>query len=352
KAAHCDRSAQFALVAAREALDDAGLPDAAALAAGGARVAVVVGVGLGGLTSILEQNRRMESGGFGRVSPRAIPLMLPNHPAAEVGLMVGATSGVHTPVSACASGAEALAQALDLVREGRADVVVAGGAEAGLHPLIFAGFARLRALSRRCDDPDRASRPFDAERDGFVLGEGAGMVVVESARHAAARGARAHCRLTGAGITNDSHHIAQPAPGGAGCAAAVAAALDDADLLPEDVRHVNAHATSTPVGDLSEAQALRTAFGKVLDDVSVSATKAALGHTLGAAGAIEAVTTVLALRDRTAPPTRSLERVDPAIELNVVGRTPEPLPSGPLAALSTSMGFGGHNVALAFTTLP
>ncbi|MEU4659403.1 beta-ketoacyl-[acyl-carrier-protein] synthase family protein [Streptomyces sp. NPDC023723] len=350
KAAHCDRSAQFALVAAREALRDAGLPDGKALAGSGSRVVVVVGVGLGGFLSILDQNRRLETGGPDRVSPRAIPVMLPNHAAAEVGLMVGATCGVHTPVSACASGAEALAQALALIREDRADVVIAGGAEAGLHPLIFAGFARLRALSRRCDDPERASRPFDADRDGFVMGEGAGILVVESAGHAAARGARVHCRLTGAGITNDSHHVAQPAPGGTGCAAAVTAALGDAGLFPEEVRHVNAHATSTPVGDLSEAQALHTAFGKVLDDVTVSATKAALGHTLGAAGAIEAVTTVLALRDRTAPPTRSLERVDPAIELNVVGREPEPLPAGPLAALSTSMGFGGHNVALAFTT--
>ncbi|CAL9339477.1 3-oxoacyl-[acyl-carrier-protein] synthase 2 [Streptomyces sp. enrichment culture] len=351
KAAHCDRSAQFALVAAREALRDAGL-EGTRLAGGGSRVVVIVGVGLGGLISILEQNRRLEAGGPGRVSPRAIPVMLPNHAAAEVGLMVGATAGVHTPVSACASGAEALAQALALIREDRADVVIAGGAEAGLHPLVFAGFARLRALSRRCDDPERASRPFDADRDGFVMGEGAGMLVVESAGHAAARGARVHGRLTGAGITNDSHHVAQPAPGGTGCAAAVTAALDDAGLFPEEVRHVNAHATSTPVGDLSEAQALHTAFGKVLDDVAVSATKAALGHTLGAAGAIEAVTTVLALRDRTAPPTRSLERVDPAIDLHVVGRRPEPLPAGPLAAVSTSMGFGGHNVALAFTTVP
>ncbi|GGU16448.1 beta-ketoacyl-[acyl-carrier-protein] synthase family protein [Streptomyces daghestanicus] len=352
KAGHCDRSAQFALVAAREALRDAGLPDDRSLAGGASRVVVIVGAGLGGLLSILDQNRRLETGGPGRVSPRAVPVMLPNHAAAEVGLMVGATAGVHTPVSACASGAEAVAQALALIREDRADVVVAGGTEAGLHPLVFAGFARLRALSQRCGEPERASRPFDPGRDGFVMGEGAGMLVLESTGHAAARGARVHARLSGAGISNDSHHVAQPAPEGAGCAAAVTAALDDAGLLPEDVRHVNAHATSTPVGDLCEAQALRTAFGGALDDVAVSATKAAFGHTLGAAGAIEAVTTVLALRERTAPPTRSLDRVDPAIELNVVGRVPEPLPAGPLAAVSTSMGFGGHNVALAFTAAP
>jgi 3-oxoacyl-[acyl-carrier-protein] synthase II len=350
KAAHCDRSAQFALVAAKEALRDAGLPDGPGTGEGRTRVAVVVGAGLGGVTSILEQSHRLETGGPDRVSPRAIPVMLPNHAAAEVGLMVGAKEGVHAPVSACASGAEALAQALGMIREGRADVVVAGGAEAGLHPLIFAGFARLRALSRRCDEPERASRPFDAERDGFVMGEGAGMLVVESAAHAAARGARVHCELAGAGVTNDSHHVARPAPGGAGCAAAVTAALRDAGLDPEQVRHINAHATSTPLGDLSEAQALNTALGKDVRDVTVSATKAALGHTLGAAGAIEAVTTALALRERVAPPTRSLERVDPAIELNVVGRDPEALPHGPLAAVSTSMGFGGHNVALAFTS--
>ncbi|AQS65895.1 beta-ketoacyl synthase [Streptomyces pactum] len=348
KAAQCDRSARFALVAAREAVRDAGFPDASTLSAAGTRVAVAVGVGLGGLTSILEQNHRLETRGAARVSPRTIPVMLPNHPAAEVGLMVGARAGVHAPVSACASGAEALAQALGLIREGRADLVVAGGAEAALHPLALAGFARLRALSRRHDDPKGASRPFDADRDGFVMGEGAGVLVVESAGHAAARGARVHARLTGAGITNDSHHVAQPAPGGTGCAAAVDAALRDAGLLPEEVQHINAHATSTPLGDLGEAQALHKVFGETLDDVAVSATKGAFGHTLGAAGAIEAVLTVLALRDRTAPPACSLERVDPEIGLNVVGRTPAALHSGPLSAITTSMGFGGHNIALAF----
>ncbi|AKZ60022.1 3-oxoacyl-[acyl-carrier-protein] synthase 2 [Streptomyces ambofaciens ATCC 23877] len=348
KAAHCDRSAQFALVAAREAVRDAGFADPSSLAADGSRVAVIVGVGLGGLTSILEQNHRLQTRGAGRVSPRTIPVMLPNHPAAEVGLMVGAKAGVHAPVSACASGAEAVVQALGMIRDGRADLVVAGGTEAALHPLALAGFARLQALSLRLDDPKGASRPFDADRDGFVMGEGAGMLVVESAAHAAARGARVHGRLTGAGITNDSHHVAQPAPGGTGCAAAVDAALSDAGLLPEQVRHVNAHATSTPLGDLGEAQALHRVFAEALADVTVSATKAALGHTLGAAGAIEAVLTVLAVRERTAPPACSLERVDPDIALNVVGRTPAPLPSGALAAVSTSMGFGGHNVALAF----
>ncbi|MEU6105520.1 beta-ketoacyl-[acyl-carrier-protein] synthase family protein [Streptomyces flaveolus] len=348
KAAHCDRSAQFALVAAQEAVRDAGFAEVSSLAASGSRVAVVVGVGLGGLTSILEQDHRLRTRGAGRVSPRTVPVMLPNHPAAEVGLMVGAKAGVHAPVSACASGAEALSQALGIIRDGRADLVVAGGTEAALHPLALAGFARLRALSRRLDDPKGASRPFDADRDGFVMGEGAGMLVVESAAHAAARGARVHGRLTGAGITNDSHHVAQPAPGGTGCAAAVDAALRDAGLRPEQIRHINAHATSTPLGDLGEAQALHQVFAKGLDDVPVSATKAALGHTLGAAGAIEAVLTVLALRDRTAPPACSLERVDPEIGLNVVGRSPASLPPGPLAAVTTSMGFGGHNVALAF----
>ncbi|MFB6769836.1 beta-ketoacyl-[acyl-carrier-protein] synthase family protein [Streptomyces sp. NPDC056337] len=352
KAAHCDRSAQFALVAAREATRDAGFEDPASLSAGGSRVAVVVGTGLGGFTSILEHDHRLRTRGPGRVSPRTIPVMLPNHPAAEVGLMVGAKAGVHAPVSACASGAEALAQALGMIRDGRADIVVAGGAEAALHPLALAGFARLRALSRRLDAPKGASRPFDAERDGFVMGEGAGMLVVESVAHAAARGARVHGRLTGAGITNDSHHVAQPAPGGTGCAAAVGEALSDAGLRPGQVRHVNAHATSTPLGDLGEAQALRRIFAGGLAHVAVSATKAAFGHTLGAAGAIEAVLTVLALRERTAPPACSLERLDPEIAeigLDVVGPSPAALPPGPLAAVTTSMGFGGHNVALAFT---
>jgi 3-oxoacyl-[acyl-carrier-protein] synthase II len=351
KASHCDRAAQLALVAAQEALRDAGLANSPVLAEAGHRVAVIVGVGLGGLGSILDQQRRLESVGAGRVSPRTIPMMLPNQSAAEVGLMVGAKARVHAPVSACASGAEALALALALIRGGQADIVVAGGAEAALVPVALAGFARLQALSRRHDDPKRASRPFDVERDGFVMGEGAGMLVLESPAHAAARGARAHGCLTGAGITNDSHHIAQPAPGGTGCAAAVTAALNDAGLAPDQIRHVNAHATSTPVGDLREAQALRAAFGDALDDIVVSAPKAALGHTLGAAGAIEAVLTVLALRERTAPPVRTLDRLDPAITLDVAGPDPRPLPStGPLAAVSTSMGFGGHNVALTFTT--
>lgn len=350
KSSHCDRSAQLALVAAREAWRDAGLDEADGQ---GSRVAAVVGVGLGGLATILEQNHRLVSDGPDRVSPRTIPRMLPNHPAAEVGLMIGAEARVHTPVSACASGAEALAQGLELIRYGYADVVVAGGAEAALTPLAFAGFARLQALSRRHDDPGQASRPFDADRDGFVMGEGAGMVVLESPEHAAARGARVHGRLAGAGITNDSHHVAQPAPGGTGCAAAVDAALRDAGLFPSHVQHINAHATSTPVGDLCEAQALTAVFGDELKEIAVSAPKAAFGHTLGAAGAIEAVLTVLALRERTAPPAHSLDRLDPEIDtigLNVVGRHPQPLPAaGPLAALSTSMGFGGHNVALAFT---
>jgi 3-oxoacyl-[acyl-carrier-protein] synthase II len=350
KAAHCDRSAQLALVAAQEALRDAGLPKGSALAEGGTRVAATVGVGLGGLGTIVEQNRRLEEGGPGRVGPRAIPMMLPNHPAAEVGLMVGAKARVHAPVSACAAGAEALAQALAMIRDGHTDLVVAGGTESALVPVAFAGFARLQALSRRHDDPKRASRPFDADRDGFVMGEGAGILVVESVAHAAARGARVYGYLTGAGITNDSHHVAQPAPGGTGCAAAITAALEDAALAPDQVRHINAHATSTPLGDLGEAQALRGVFGDALNDVPVSAIKAALGHTLGAAGAIEAIMTVLALHERAAPPNCTLEHLDPAIELNVVGPDPVPLPSGPLAAVSSSMGFGGHNVALAFST--
>ncbi|MBC7273451.1 MAG: beta-ketoacyl-[acyl-carrier-protein] synthase family protein, partial [Streptomyces sp.] len=335
KVSHCDRSAQFALVAAKEAWRDAGLADTADQ---GTRVAVVVGVGLGGLSTILEQNHRLETEGPARVSPRTIPRMLPNHPAAEVGLMIGAKARVHTPVSACASGAEALAQGLALIRDGLADVVVAGGTEAALTPLAFAGFARLQALSSRHDDPGQASRPFDADRDGFVMGEGAGILVLESPEHAAARGARVHGHLTGAGITNDSHHVAQPAPGGTGCAAAVEAALHDACLPPSRIQHINAHATSTPVGDLCEAQALRAVFGEELKEIAVSAPKAAFGHTLGAAGAIEAVLTVLALRERTAPPVHTLDRLDPEIDtlgLNVVGHHPQPLPAtGPLAALS------------------
>jgi len=275
---------------------------------------------------------------------------MPNGPAATVGLALGARAGVHTPVSACASGSEALAVALDIIRLGRADVVVAGGTEASIHPLPLAGFASMRALSPRNDEPEAASRPYDKGRDGFLLGEGAGVVVLERASHAAARGQQAYGVLAGAGLSSDAHHVAAPEPTGAGATRALAAALRDAGLEPSDIGHVNAHATGTPLGDVAEAMAIRRALGSAVDGTLVTGTKGSTGHLLGAAGAVEAIATVLALREGTVPPTRNLDDPDDALDLDLVRLAPRTLPDRP-AALSNSFGFGGHNVTLAFARL-
>jgi len=277
-------------------------------------------------------------------------MLMPNGPAATVGLELGARGGVHTPVSACASGAEALAQALDLLRLGRVDVVVAGGAEACIHPLPLAGFAAMRALSTRFGDhPEQASRPFDKQRDGFVLGEGAGILVLERLDDARARGARVHGLLAGAGMTSDAHHVSAPDPGGSGAARAITLALADAGLAPADVGHVNAHATSTPVGDVAEARALRQALGEDTTAV-ITATKSCTGHLLGAAGAVEAIFTLLALREQTVPAVRNLDDPDDEVSLDLVRIENRSLAHD--AAISTSFGFGGHNVALAFRAAP
>jgi 3-oxoacyl-[acyl-carrier-protein] synthase II len=275
-------------------------------------------------------------------------MLMPNGSAAYIGLELGAKAGIHTPVSACASGAEAVAYGMDMIHRGRADVVVVGGTEACIHPMPLAAFAAMMALSKREDEPAAASRPYDKGRDGFVFGEGAAILVLESAEHAAARGARVYAEVSGAGLTSDAHHIAQPDPVGAGAARAMSMALDDAGLTAADVVHLNAHATSTPQGDVAEAAAIRGALGSHVDHVAVSATKSMTGHLLGAAGAVESVATVLALHHRLAPPTINLDDPDDAVELDIVAREPRPLPDGDIAALNNSFGFGGHNVAVAF----
>jgi len=281
------------------------------------------------------------------VSPHTVPMLMPNGPAATVGLALTARAGVHTPVSACASGAEAIALALDLLRAGRADVVVAGGTEAAIASLPIAGFAAMRALSTREDEPETASRPYDKARDGFVLGEGAAVLVLETREHAHRRGARVYAELAGAGISADAHHVAAPEPTGAGAARALALAMRDAGLQPSDVVHVNAHATSTPLGDVAEANALRTALGDAASTIPVTATKSCTGHLLGAAGALEAAITVLSLHHGVVPPTRNLDDPDDEVGLDVVRFEPRALAPGG-AALSNSFGFGGHNVTLAF----
>ncbi|MGF1662435.1 MAG: beta-ketoacyl-[acyl-carrier-protein] synthase family protein [Kineosporiaceae bacterium] len=343
-----DLSGQYALIAAREAWAHAGLRGEASVPAD--RLGVVVGSGIGGIGTTLSAYDTLRTRGARRVHPLTVPMLMPNGPAAAISIELGARAGTHTPVSACATGAEAIAAGADMIRSGRADVVVAGGTEAAIVPLCIAGFAAMQALSTREDDPSRASRPYDSARDGFVLGEGGAVVVLESAEHAAARGATVHAELLGAGVSSDAHHIAAPEPDGSGAAAAMSAALHQAGVSPAEVRHINAHATSTPIGDVAEAAAIRLALGPAADGVAVSATKSMTGHLLGAAGALEAVFTILALRDRTAPPTVNLDDLDPAVDLDVVGKDPRPLGGGDgrILGINNSFGFGGHNVALLF----
>ncbi|MFI1950897.1 beta-ketoacyl-[acyl-carrier-protein] synthase family protein [Streptomyces xinghaiensis] len=351
-----DRSAQFALIAAREAWADAGFTGAAGSEenAGAVRpeqLGAVIASGIGGVTTLLDQYDVLKEKGVRRVSPHTVPMLMPNSPSANVGLEVGARAGVHTPVSACASGAEAIGYAVEMIRTGRADVVVAGGTEAAIHPLPIAAFGNMMAMSKDNDDPEGASRPYDASRNGFVLGEGAGVVVLESAEHAAARNATVYCEVLGQGISADSHHITQPEPEGRGIADALRNLLDSTDLKASEVAHINAHATSTPQGDVAEIKALRKVFADDVDHMAVSATKSMTGHLLGGAGGVETVATVLALYHRTAPPTINIENLDPEVDADVVRDKARPLPEGTIAALNNSFGFGGHNVVLAFRTV-
>ncbi|MFY1698873.1 MULTISPECIES: beta-ketoacyl-ACP synthase II [unclassified Solwaraspora] len=336
-----DRSEAIALIAAGEAWADAGLADADV---DRERLGVTVGSGIGGALTLLAQDDILEASGPRRVSPHTVPMLMPNGPAAWVGLELGAQAGVHSVASACATGAEAIALGLDMIRAGRADVVVAGGTEAVVHGLPIAGFAAMRAMSTRNDDPERASRPWDRARDGFVLGEGAGILVLERAEHAAARGARVYARLAGAGITSDGYDMVQPHPEGLGAARAIRLALTDAGVSGADIAHVNAHATSTPAGDLAELVALRSAVG---DHPVLTATKSMSGHLLGAAGALESIATILTIRDSVVPPTINLDDPDEQLDLDVAAHKARPLDVP--AALNNSFGFGGHNVALVFT---
>ena len=341
-----DRSEQFALIATREAWKDAGAPDVDR-----DRLGVVIASGIGGVITMLDQYDILKEKGSRFVSPHTVPMLMPNGPAANVGLELQARAGVHTPVSACASGAEAVGYAMEMIRSNRADIIAAGGVEAAIHALPMAGFAAMKALSTRNDDPTTASRPYDLNRDGFVLGEGGGVLILEELEHAKARGAKIYAEISGQGLTSDGYHIAAPDPDGAGVQRAIAFALRDAGLTTRDIVHLNAHATSTPVGDIAEANALRLALGADADQVAVSATKSMTGHLLGGAGAIESVFIVKALQERLAPPTTNIEHLDPAVTINVVRDKPRALPSGDIAALNDSFGFGGHNVVLAFNSI-
>ena len=338
-----DRSEQFAIVAAREAWKDAGSPEI-----DGERLGVVIASGIGGVITLLDQHEILKEKGSRFVSPHTVPMLMPNGPAANVGIEFKARAGVHTPVSACASGAEAIGYAMEMIRNNRADVIVSGGVEAAIHALPMAGFAAMKALSTRSDNPAAASRPYDLDRDGFVLGEGGGILILEELDHAIARGARIYCEIAGQGLTSDGYHIAAPDPDGAGVQRAIKLALQDSGLTTKDIVHLNAHATSTPAGDVAEANALRLTLGSDADHVAVSATKSMTGHLLGGAGAIESVFIVKALQDRMAPPTINIENLDPAVTIDVVRGQPRVLPQGDIAALNDSFGFGGHNVVLAF----
>lgn len=341
-----DPSAQYAMIASREAWADAGAPELDP-----ERLGVAIGTGIGGVHTLLDQYDVLKEKGPRRVYPLVVPMLMPNSPSGNVSLELGGRAGAHTTVSACASGAEAMGYAAAMIRDGRADVVVAGGTEAAIHPLPVAGFAAMHALSTRNDDPTHASRPYDVDRDGFVIGEGAAVLVLESYEHATARGARIYAELASIGMSADAHHITAPEPEGAGASRAMQEALDLADLAPSDISHINAHATSTPVGDIAECNAIRVAFGAAIDSVPVTGTKSMTGHLLGAAGALEGLITVLSVYHRVVPATTNIENLDPAITLDVIRGEHRTLPAGDIAALNNSFGFGGHNVALAVKSI-
>jgi 3-oxoacyl-[acyl-carrier-protein] synthase II len=347
KARRLDRSSQFAMVAAMEAWADSGLEGTDI---DHDMLGVAMASGIGGVTTLLANYDALLEKGPRRVSPLAVPMLMPNAPAANISLLVGARAAVNTPVSACASGNEAISLALDQIRLGRAEVVLAGGTEAAIHALPMAAFANMMALSKNEGDPTTVSRPWDLARDGFVLGEGAGVLVLESEDHARARGARIYAEVLGAGITADSHDIAQPDPAGRGGARAIVRALHEAGIAASDIAHINAHATSTPQGDIAEGLMIHATLGSHADEVVVTSTKSMTGHLLGGAGALEAIATVLALHHRVSPPTINLDNKDPQVELDIP-TTARDLPTGDIAALNNSFGFGGANVAVAFGSI-
>jgi 3-oxoacyl-[acyl-carrier-protein] synthase II len=344
KARRLDRTAQFALVAGMEAWADSGL-DQGGVDSG--RLGVAMATGIGGVQTLLDQSVNLIHKGPRRVSPLSVPMLMPNAPAANLSLYVGARAAVNTPVSACASGNEGIALAIDQIRLGRADVVLAGGTEAAIHPLPMAAFAQMMALSKNEGDPTTVSRPWDVARDGFVLGEGASVLVLESEEHARARGAKIYAEVLGAGITADAHDIAQPDPSGQGGSRAMKIAMRESGLEPADIVHINAHATSTPLGDIAEGLMIHAVLGSAADRVVVTSTKSMTGHLLGGAGALESIATIMALHDRVVPPTINLDDRDPAVDLDIATK-PRDLPAGDIAAMNNSFGFGGANVAVAF----
>ncbi len=337
-----DPASQFAMVAAMEAWADAGSPDVDP-----ERLGVDFATGIGGVWTLLDAWDTLREKGPRRVLPMTVPMLMPNAAAGNLSLHFRARAFARTVASACASSTESIVNAIEHLQDGLADIVIAGGTESAIHPITMASFASMQALSRRNDDPATASRPTSVDRDGFVMGEGAGVLILETEEHAKARGAKIYAYAVGGGVTADSYHITANDPEGAGASRAVRAALEQADASPDDVAHINAHATSTPVGDPNEYQALRSVFGDRIDEIPVSATKASTGHLLGGTGALEAIFTILALRERIAPPTINITEQDPAVPFRVSGET-QSLGDGDLLAISNSFGFGGHNAVVAF----
>lgn len=342
QARRMDRSSQLGVIAVREAWNDAGKPEI-----NPERLGVFFGSGIGGLSTVLEQYEVLKQRGPDRVNPMTVPMIMPNSAAAMVGLEIGAQAGVHSPVSACATSAEAIAGGYEMIKNNQADIVVTGGAEACVVQLAIAAFSSMRALSTNNESPHKASRPYDKSRDGFVMSEGSAALVLEEEEHALRRGAKIYGVVAGAGMSSDGYHIAAPEPEGKGAARAITKALIDADIKSSDVSHINAHATSTPVGDLAESKAMNLALGKDIENIIVSATKSMTGHLLGGAGALESIFSVLALKNGKAPGTINLDNKDELINLNVFKETKN-LDSKANYALNNSFGFGGHNVCVVF----
>jgi len=343
EAKRLDRFSQFACVAALEALEHANLnmekEDAD-------RVGVLIGSGVGGIITISDQHKILLKRGPKRVSPFLVPMMLGDMASGQVSMMIGAKGPNFSTVSACATGADSIGEALEMIRRGRADVVIAGGTEAAICEIGVAGFNSCMALSTRNEDPQGASRPFDSDRDGFVLGEGAGLLVLESLEHAEKRGANILAEMSGYGASSDAHHVTQPHPDGEGAARAMKWAIEDAGITPDKVDYINAHGTSTPLNDKYETIAMKRMYGDHAYKLAISSTKSMTGHLLGAAGAIEAAFTVLAIKNDIVPPTINIENPDPDCDLNYVPNTAKKQPVN--VAMSNSLGFGGHNASLVF----
>ena len=336
-----DRFTQFAAVAAIEALKDAGLqekpmdPD---------ELGVILGCGIGGLATLEEQHRNLLNRGPRRVSPFTIPMMISNLAAGQIAILTNAKGPNMTIVTACASATNAIGEAFKMIQRGAAQAILTGGTEASITPISIAGFSSMKALSTRNDSPSTASRPFDAERDGFVMGEGAGVLVLESLEHALARGAHIYAEMAGYGTHTDAHHITAPDPEAAGASRAMTKALEDAGIAPEDIQYINAHGTSTDYNDRLETLAIKNVFGEHAGALLVSSTKSMTGHLLGAAGGVEAIACVFALQHQMAPPTINYETPDKACDLNYVPNTAQP--AAIFATMSNSLGFGGHNATI------